>query len=159
MRDVELPLVTDDIDLSAALAACRTNGKSALLVQRQGNYALYSAAAIAVGRKHKMNRLADLVPDALVEGSTDDIPMIREAAPAFGEGGGYASAPQFEPDLTEETTSRRVGVRDHVLADIYVAPPKDYYCAGPRHHAFPPPSVAEGDDCPIGDGYKIVSAL
>jgi hypothetical protein len=34
--------------------------------------------------------------------------------------------------------------------------PGDYYCTGPRQHAFPPPTVRAGQDCPRGDNAKVV---
>lgn len=153
MKEIQLPIVPGDMELPSALSLLRTHRKAALLVQRDAGYVLYSAGGIASGRGQGSRVLDDLQPDSIPQrvpgGHTPtgiaanvDLPILGGATPGI-----FRANPR----------TGRILIQDHVLADIYVAPPKDYYCDSPRHHPFPPPDVAEGDQCPFGDG-RIISA-
>jgi hypothetical protein len=132
VKEIQLLIVPADLELTSALSLMRIQRSAALLVEKDAGYALYSAGRVAAGRAKQARTLAEIQPDLTPQ-------PIAGAAAAAPPGTG------------------RVLIHDLVLADIFVAAPRDYYCNGPRHHSFPPPDVSEGDECPSGDGF-IVSA-
>jgi hypothetical protein len=158
MKEIELPIVSGDLSLTDAQSLLKERGCAALIVERQYGCALYSAGRIALGRKQHAKDFNDLQPDMRP-------PAITALGPAVHTLGTTAAIPEASPagrvtgnSFNTQPQTRRVRLMDGLLADIYVAPPKDYYCDGPRHHPFPPPDVMEGDDCPSGDGHRIICA-
>lgn len=144
MKEIELPVVSGDLPLTDAQSLLQAHRCAALLVERHFGYALYSAGRIALGRKQHARDLNDLQPD-----------MRPPAVTALGPS---PAGPLGCTSLNPHSQTRRVRLMDGLLADIYVSPPKAYYCDGPRHHPFAPSDVSEGDDCPNGDGHKIICA-
>jgi hypothetical protein len=136
MKSIELPVMASSTDLVLAVDKLKRANRGALIAEENGRYHLYTAGSIVVGRAKGKNRLSDLLPEhTLAVG--DRLPQV----------------------VLERVTGSLAGleISHDDVAQRYVSSPRDYYCDGPRHHEFPPPSVSEGEDCPYLDGYTIVS--
>lgn len=161
MQEVDLPVVAISTELTEAIEILRKSQRAALLAEQQGEYHLFSAGSIVVGRSSGANTLFDLTPTKTV--SLGVRPQERHALgvevtiPDLRDRARRVVSDYVLSKVTSVTASLQI--RDTDLALNYVSGPKDYYCDGPRHHHdFPPPDVSEGDPCPRGDGYHIVSS-
>jgi hypothetical protein len=153
VKEIELPVAEVSTDLSEALRILHSRKRSAILIEHAGHYDLYRISSIRWARSNNVNVLGDLQPDDRVLGpggrKVTQRPPIVMGAPGLTSGGPASFAPL--------PGKGHVEVAD-LVADLYAASPKDLYCDGPRaHDDFPPPNVSVGDDCPHGDGYKVIS--
>lgn len=161
MKEVDLPLMQISAELSAAINILRTGQRAALVVEQQNKYFVFSAGNIVVGRSEGAKTLRDLKPTVVVSNPAPEKKRegfsVVTALPDFGSTGGKLVGEYLISKLSQ--TLVHVLIKDDSVAMNYVSGMRDYYCNGPRHHDdFPPPDVVEGDPCPHGDGYTVVSA-